>query len=242
MPPNESSELHKLFTKQNEPFAPNDSQDGSPAEVLPEELKNRHVRRLEEKLQREREANIAMAARVDALSEAQKMRQEPSAASWEEKARRIYGNDKPENAAASDLLVQSIKEASEAAETRAYEKARQDMRSRQEEETRETATVQSYIEQVEDRYGVDFTSSATARERQQEFKDLWFKLSPKDAKGEVKEYADPYEVFEIFNSRRADPAKDFASRNMVRSRPVENAVQDDATTKYLRENGIIDPF
>ena len=239
--PNETSELNKFFTNPNEPFAPTEQVQDT--EEVPEDLKNRHVRRLEAKVQAEREANIALSARVEALSEAQKLRQETSTAGWEEKAGRIYGNDKPENAAASALLIESIKEATANAKREALEEARQEYREQHEEEDKEVNTVNSYIEQIEDQFGVDFTSSASAREKQQEFRDLWFKLSPKDQNGEVKDYADPFEVFEIFNQRTTNTrAKDFSSRGMVRSQQVESKVQDDATTKYLRENGIIDPF
>lgn len=232
--------LHEFFTKNEQPFIPQNEPEAT--QELPEDLKNRHIRRLEEKLQRERESNIQMSARVEALAEAQKMRQQPESVSWEEKARRIYGNEKPENAAASDLLVESIREAAESARTQALEEARKEFRERQEEERRETETVQSYIENIEDKFGVDFTSSAQGRERQQEFREFWFRLSPKDDKGGVIAYADPYETFELFNARQSNPAKDFASRSMTRSRPVETPVQDDATTSFLKENGIIDPF
>ena len=238
--PNEKSQLNEFFKSPTESFAP--TIEVPETEEVPEDLKNRHVRRLEAKLQSEREANIAMSARIDALSEAQKLREETNISSWEEKARRIYGNDKPENAAASDLLVQSIKEATESAKHEALEEARREYTERSREEEREVSTVNSYIEKIEDQFGVDFTSTPSAREKQQEFRDLWFRLFPKDSNGDVKDYADPFEVFEIFNQRTNSRARDASSRNMVRSRTVETGVQDDATTKYLRENGIIDPF
>ena len=241
MPPNETSELNKFFTREPEPFAP-PVQKEPEVEEIPDELKNRHVRRLEAKLQAEREASIALAARVEALSEAQKLREQAASAPWEEKARRIYGNDKPENAAASDLLVQSIREATDIAKREALEEARREYAKEAEAEDHEVATVQSYIEQIEDHYGVDFTSSESAQEKQKEFRDLWFRLSPKDSNGDVTEYADPFEVFEIFNQRTGNRAKDSSSRGMVRSRTVEMGVEDDATTKYLKEHGIIDPF
>ncbi len=237
---NETSELNKFFKNPVEPFAP--IEQVQETEEIPEDLKNRHVRRLEAKVQAEREANIALAARVEALSEVSKLRQDTSVSSWEEKARRIYGNDKPENAVASDLLVDSIREATTRAKEEALEEARREYREQAQEEEKEVQTVNSYIEQIEDQFGVDFTSSQSAREKQQEFRDLWFRLSPKDSNGEVKEYADPFEVFEIFNSRTSNRAKDSSSRGMVRSQSVESKVSDDATTKYLRENGIIDPF
>lgn len=236
----EEINLHQLFTKNEQPFIPH-TQPEEPQE-LPEDQKNRHIRRLEDKLQRERESNIQMSARIEALAEAQKMRQQPDTVSWEEKARRIYGNDKPENAAASDLLVESIREAAESARIQALEEARKEIRQRQEDERRESETVQNYIENIEDRFGVDFTSTAQNRERQQEFREFWYRLSPKDDKGDIVAYADPYETFELFNARQGSPAKDFASRGMTRTRPVEAPVQDDATTTFLKENGIIDPF
>lgn len=240
--PNETSELNKLFVKDS-PIFSSENQEEPIREELPEDLKNRHIKRLEAKLQVEREASIAREARIEALSEAQKLRQETSTAGWEEKARRIYGNDKPENAVASDLLVQSIKEATLAAKQEALAEARSEYQKRNEEESREAKTVNSYIEQIEDQYGVDFTSTASAREKQGEFRDLWLRLSPKDTDGNVKDYADPYEVYEIFKSRQpANQAKDFSSRGMVRSQSVETGVQDDATMKYLRDNGILDPF
>ena len=238
--PNEKQGLSELFTKQPEAFLPENPIE-STREELPEDLKNRHVRRLEAKLQSEREASIAREAKIEALTEAQKLRQETSTAGWEEKARRIYGNDKPENAAASDLLVQSIKEATTAAKQEALEEARREYRERDEESNRESKAVQGYIEQIEDQYGIDFTSTASARESQKEFRDLWFRLSPKDSNGDVLAYADPTEVYEIFKSRQpANRAQEVASRGMVRSQQTEKGVSDDATVKYLRDNGILD--
>lgn len=237
--PNESSELHKLFTNPQEPFSP----QGTSEQELPDELKNRHIKRLEAKLQAEREANIASAARIEALSEVQKLRQETSVAGWEEKARRIYGNAAPENAAASDLLVDAIKEATANARKEALEEARTEMRSRNAEQERESKAVTDSIEQIEDQFGIDFTSNAAALDRQKEFKDLWFRLSAKDGQGKVKEYADPFEVFRLYNGGQTNSAKDYASRGLQRSQPMgEGVQQDDATTKYLRENGILDPF
>lgn len=241
--PNETSEISKLFIKDPQAFpdAPVEPKVED-IEEIPEDLKNRHVRRLEAKVQAEREANIALAARVEVLSEAQKLRENTGTSGWEDKARRIYGNDKPENAAASDLLVDSIREATQRVREEVLEETRRERQERAQEEDKEVQTVNSYIEQIEDQYGVDFTSSDSAREKQKDFRDLWFKLSPKDSNGEVKDYADPFEVFEIFNQRTNNRAKDLSSRGMVRSSTVETGVSDDATTKYLRDNGIIDPF
>ena len=240
--PQENTELQKLFPRQGQEFQvqePNTSQE----EVLPEDLKNRHIRRIETKLQAEREANIALAARNEALSEAQKFRQDTGADEYDEMVARIYGTDKPENLAATELLQKAMKGYSERAKREALEEIRQEIRQSDATQQKENREVQGYIEQIEDQFGIDFTATEAGREKQKEFRNLWFRLSPKDKDGEVKEYADPFEVYEIFSQRQdGGRAKEFASRGMTRSQPVQTSVQDDATTKYLRENGIIDPF
>lgn len=242
--PQEQSELQKLFKRpDNEVFGSQQESTVETQEELPEDLKNRHIRRLETKLQSEREASIAREARIEALTEAQKFRKESGVDDLDEMVARIYGTDKPENAAATELLTKAMKGYSERAKREAIEELRTELQNSRAEEQRETQAVQSYIEQIEDKYGIDFTSTAAGREKQQQFRDLWFRLSPKDSGGEVKEYADPYEVYEIFSqSQGGSRAKELSARGMVRSAPVQTSVQDDATTKYLRENGIIDPF
>lgn len=241
--PEEKTELQKLFTPQDQQFQLPEQVVETPQEELPEDLKNRHIRRVEAKLQAEREANIALNARNEVLSEAQKFRQDSNADEFEEMATRIYGTSTPEQAAATDLLIKSMKGFSERAKREALEEFRSEQRASQQEEAKEAQTVQGYIEQIEDQYGIDFTATQAGREKQQAFRDLWFRLSPKDAQGDVKEYADPFEVYAIFSQNQdGGRAKEFASRGMVRSQPVQTSVQEDATTKYLRENGIIDPF
>lgn len=243
MPQDEQSQLSKLFNRPDQqPFGQQEVPQQQ-EEELPEDLKNRHIRRLEAKLQAERESAIAREARITALSEAQKFREDKTVTGWEEKARRIYGTDKPENAAASELLIESIREATQSAKREALEETRRDYTQRQEEEEKEVQTVHDYIEQIEDTYGIDLTSTDAAKERQQQFRDLWFRLSPKDSRGEVTDYADPFEVYEIFKeSQGANRARQFASRGMVRSQPITTTVQEDATVKYLKEHGIIEPF
>lgn len=243
--PNEQTEVQKLFKRPDEQFnLPADNAVQPPEqEEIPEDLKNRHIRRLEAKLQAEREASIAREARIEALSEAQKFRQESKPDDLDSMVARIYGTDKPENAAATELLQKALRGYSDRAKEEAISTLREEFRARQQEDAREKDTVDSYIEQIEDQYGVDLSSTAAARERQAAFRDLWFRLSPKDKDGEVEAYADPHEVYEIFSQQQApNRAQSVAARGMTRSAPVETTVQEDATTKYLRENGILDPW
>ncbi len=243
--PNEQTELQKLFKTNDGTFNPIETEQViSPEnEEVPEDLKNRHIRRLEAKLQAEREASIAREARIEALSEAQKFQKDTGVDNLDEMVARIYGTDKPENLAATELLQKALKGYSDRAKEEAISTLREEFQASQREESKEVETVNSYIEQIEDNYGIDLSSTAAAKERQQEFKDLWFRLSPKDRNGDVTEYADPFEVYEIFSQRQApNRAQTIAARGMTRSSPTETSVADDATTKYLRENGIIDPF
>jgi hypothetical protein len=238
--PNEKRELQEFFKNPGQNFVPPTENVEQPSqEELPEDLKNRHIRRLESKLQAEREASIAREARIEALSEAQKFRQEAGADELDTMVARIYGTDKPENAAATELLQKAFKGYSERARDEAISTLRQEFQAQQQEEAKEKSTVESYIEQVEDQYGVDLSSTAAARERQQEFRDLWLRLSPKDRNGDVVEYADPFEVYEIFSQRQPqNRAQSLSARQMVRSQPIENSSDEDATLKLLRDAGI----
>ena len=242
--PNEQRELQELFKNPGQPFVPpaDNAAQSSAEEELPEALKDRHIRRLEAKLQSEREASIAREARIEALSEAQKFRQDTGADDLDQMVARIYGTDKPENLAATELLQKALKGYSSRAKEEAIAELRQEFQASQQEEEKEKNTVESYIEQVEDQYGVDLTSTAAGRERQQEFRDLWFRLSPKDRNGDVVEYADPFEVYDIFSSRQPqNRGQSLAARQMVRSNPIESSTEEDATYKFLKEQGILPP-
>ncbi|MDE2232913.1 MAG: hypothetical protein KGJ90_02160 [Patescibacteria group bacterium] len=239
---NEQSKLQEFFKNPDEKFDISPSEPIVPQSVqddVPEGLKNRHIRRLEAKLQAEREAAIAREARLQALSEAQKFREEAGSDEYDAMVARIFGTDTPEKAAATELLQKALKGYSE----RAISALREEFQQHQAEETREAETVNSYIEQIEDNYGVDLTSTVAGRQRQEQFRDLWFRLSPKDKDGEIVEYADPDEVWNIFTQQSgSSQARQLASRSMQRSTPVEGGESEDPTVKYLKEKGILDPW
>lgn len=240
--PNEKSELQKLFQPAEEVFNPQIESQVENTEEIPEDLKNRHIRRLETKLQAEREASIAREAKIEALTEAQKFRGETKADELDEMVTRIYGTDKPENAAATELLLKSMKGFSERAKREALEEFRAEQTQREQDVDREVKTLEGYIEQIEDQYGIDLSSTASARERRAQYVELLEKLSPKQ-NGEVVDYADPFETYELFASRQAPSrSKELSARGMVRSRPVENSLQEDTTFKFLREQGLLEPF
>lgn len=239
--PNEQTELQKLFKLAEEQFIP--QTQVSEQETLSEDLKNRHIRRLETKLQAEREASIAREARIEALTEAQKFRQDTKADDLDEMVSRIYGTDKPENAAATELLLKSMKGFSERAKREALEEFRTEQMQREQEVNKEVKALESSLEQIEDQYGVDLSSTAAGRERRAQFVELLGKLSPKDGNGEIIDYADPFETYELFASKQApNRAKELSMRGMVNSRPVNTSIQEDATVKFLKEQGLLESF
>lgn len=213
-------------------------------EEVPEELKNRRHRRLEEKLQNEREANIYMASRLQALSETSKFLGENSADKHLDGIDRIYGTDSPEATAATELLKNALKGVESRATEKALEIFRKEQRANSEIENREVTRVRSMIEDIEDTYNVDMTSKNPEAEKIQEgFRKTIEKLSPKDANGHIIEYADPHAAWEVFSERlkkRPDNrAKDLSSRSMVNSGTSESKLQDDSQIRFLKENGII---
>lgn len=206
-------------------------------EEEPIEARNRRERRLQAKLQAEREAGIAMAAKLEVLTEAQRLQRETNP-ELDETISRIYGTDTPEALAATQLLQKAIK----SAEDRAAERALQAFREEQEQASQAVAVeeqnLDSMIEELEDEYGVTLDAQT-----QKGFFTLLEKLSPKDRDGNIIAYADHHAVWEELNARKSSSntrAKDLASRSMVRNgAPTNTSVTDDATERFLRENGII---
>lgn len=247
--PNQSQEefLKDLVPPQeNDPFA--QVPEPVAAELSPEPAKededdkaNRRERRLQAKLQAERESSIALAARLEALTEAQKFSRESSPSSFEEKASRIYGTATPENAAATELLIASIKEASQAAKQEALSELREEQRKTAEATKKEEQNLDRMVEEIEDENGVTLDQPT-----QTGFFQLLEKLSPKDTQGNVIAYADHHAVWDEYQARkqRAQPpnnrAKDLASRSMVNSGSSPAANLDaNVNEKWLLENGLI---
>lgn len=203
-----------------------------------EEKFNRQERRLRDKLQAERESSIALAVRLEALTEAQKLSREHSPSSYEEKASRIYGNQTPEAAAATDLLLASLKEAKEEAKNEAIAAIREEQKAAAEAVKKEEQTLESMVEDIEDDSRI--TLDGPTRKA---FFSLLEKLSPKDAEGNVLQYADHKAVWEELQARKQPQntrAKDLASRSMVKTgASPATSVESDATERWLKEQGIL---
>lgn len=202
-----------------------------------EDPKNRTERRLREKLERERIANIELNARLSTLSEVQRFRETEVDAY--EAVGKIYGTDTPETQAATELLKNALRDVEQRAKSSALEEFRQE-RAREQEEVRQASErLDSYIEEIEDTNGVTFSP-----QMQKSYFTLLEKMSPKDSDGNIIEYADPHAVYEVFSEKlqkRTDSkAKDLASRSMVSGNSgSQSVIEDDAAKRLLRDAGII---
>lgn len=204
-------------------------------EEVPEDIKNRAHKRLEAKLQSEREANIAMAARLEALSESQKVRTE--GAEYLKNVERIYGTDSPEAKEATELLKDTFVKLKEEAIQDALSIFKEEQRKEQEAVRQEEARLDSMIEDIEDTLGVTIS-----QEKQKGFFKMLEKLSPKDENGRILNYADPIATWEMYQARteKPNPAKELSSRSMVQSSSSQpSKLEDDVNMRFLKENGII---
>lgn len=202
-----------------------------------EVARNRRERRLTAKLQAERESSIALAARLEALTEAQKFSRETTP-EVDETISRIYGTNTPEAAEATALLQKALKNVEDRSTERALEKLREEQRQAAQAIQKEEKTLDGMVEEIEDEQGITLDGQS-----KKAFFTLLERMSPKDANGEVKEYADHHAVWEELQARKTTQntrAKDLASRSMVRAgASPASSVQDDATARFLKENGII---
>lgn len=241
MPNNEQEE----FLKDLEPQA--DADAFGQTEVVPEvsteepkedesEKFNRRERRLQQKLQAERESGIALAARLEAITEAQKFRGET--AEVDETISRIYGNNTPEAAEATALLAKALGNVEKRSTEKALELFREEQRQASEAVQKEEQTLDSMIDDLEDDFGTTFDANA-----KKTFFTQLEKLSPKDRDGNIVAYADHRAVYEEMQSRKPAPnnrAKELASRSRVQSgASPSTTVEHTATERYLIENGLI---
>ena len=213
-------------------------------ESLPEEsveeaeqkLRNRREKRLASKLQAERESSIALAARLETITEA---RRDSQGEDPYKGLDRVFGTDTPENAAATDLLKNAIRGAEERGRDSALEAIRREQQEAAAAVKVEEASLDSMLDDIEDEYGVSMT-----KEEEKGFFRLLERFSPKDRDGNILSYADHHGVFEEYQKMLKKPkdtrAKDLVSRGMTRSgSSAETKVDQSAEEKFLRDAGIL---
>lgn len=190
---------------------------GEDPEKDDEPRKNRRHRRLEDQLQKEREARIAAEARAAAFAE----RPREIDTSIDPRLVQLYGED---NTVAAKLHMDLLRDYADNARKEAMEQMEaQQLAATQEREQLESF-IDSELEAIEDEFNIDITSDApAARKSRREFLEMVEKLSPKDERGIVQGYADFGATWEMYQARREKPvdttnrAKEIAARTMTHS-------------------------
>lgn len=206
--------------------------------------KNRHHRRLESKLQAERESNIQLAARLEALTEAAKFRNDFRETTVDERLVTLYGSD--ENGMKAARITQSLMEDyGKRAREEALKDFKAEQAAREARISEDQKFVDSSLEDLEDEHGIDLTSDTPAgRKNRADFLTMVEKFSPKDGNGNIQDYADFDEVFDVFQQTRKSGRdnsqnKSLASRGMARGGSSARPTVDKAAERYLLENGLI---
>lgn len=220
-----------------EPLNPTEPQATEEPKEDDEEARNRRERRLQSKLQAERESSIALAARLEILTEAQQFRKDSEPAEYLKAVERIYGTNSPEATEATELLKNALKGVEERATERALEKFREEQQQERDSVASEEKNLDEMVESIEDETGKTLDENT-----KKGFFQLLEKLSPKDKDGNIIEYADHKAVWDELQARRqptSNRAKDLAARSLSTGTSPKTGVAQESEERWLRENGLI---
>jgi len=194
-------------------------QDEDP-EKAPDEVKNRRHRRLEEKLKRERESNIALNERIKALSEVTKV---SATEEIDPRLLKIFGTTQL-GLQISKEFASILNEQKKAAREDVIRQLEAERQAQIEEEQHFDDIVESNLEDIEDKYGIDITSDRPAAvELRTRLLQRVEELSPKNEAGELTDYANFGATYEMMRNefqtqqQSAARSKQLASRQMPRS-------------------------
>ncbi len=216
-------------------------------EKVPESIKNRQHKRLEQRLQAERESNIELAARLKVYEEFKQnvVKEMPI----DSRLVKIFGNDTPEKVELAKHFTEILEEYKGSARTEAIKSLKEEMANERDEEDREVSSYESKIESgleaIEDSFGVDITSDEATKTRK-EFLDFVTKIAPKDEDGSPIELPDLVGAYEIYQSASKAPKntrrEEIASRSMQQSgQSIDQKAQVSDEEKWLVANGIVKP-
>lgn len=136
----------------------------------------------------------------------------------------IIGNDTPEKVSALKALKNSLENVKEEAAQEAYAKFAKENERAKQQEIEAQEELETEFENIEEHFGVDLSSNApAARKNRNEFIDFIKRVAPKNADGEIVEYPDLMQTFEVFKDMKKpapqnnSQTKFLASRSMSRS-------------------------
>lgn len=200
--------------------------------------KNRRERRILEKLEAERQSNMFLAAKLEAMKEAKSTLNEES--DYLKAVEQIYGTDSAEAQLATDLLKKAILGATKEAEERAYQRVMSEREQEQQAVVAAENELDEILDELEETYDVDLTP-----DQERAYFTLLQKMSRKDRNGEVVSLADPHAVWEVFSEKMSqrpvdNRAKELSARSMTQSGAAKDStLQEDAGYRLLKEMGIV---
>lgn len=201
-------------------------------EKAPESVKDRRHRRLEARLQSERETNIALTERIKTLSEMDKFTKEVGDEVIPDIAKMFDSTDiGKENALRLSKVIRNERQ-------QAKEDALQAIEERHKEEVEKQKEYETFIDNeleiLEDQYNVDLTSdSPKARKTRREFLGLVQDLSPKDETGEITNYTDFESTFKVFQKTQTEEKVDNTRREEIASRGMQRSNSTELTVKKI---------
>lgn len=253
--PSEETKQVDIFEKEGAP-APEDkekegsekSNEGDDLEKGGEPRKNRRHRRLEEQLQKEREARLIAEAKAEGRSEAERFTRDTQTqvpVKWLQ----IYG-DTPESRAAWAIQKELFDEQAKAVREATLQEVEAREKKRVDEQKQFESFIDGELEGLEDEYNVDLTSDApAARKARREFLELVAELSPKGEDGAITAYADFDAAWKQYRKGRnekkpdltAERRKELASRSLDPNSGGGDPPQRDLTPGFfgwMKDNGL----
>jgi hypothetical protein len=226
--PSEDKKLADVFNE-----APKETPTPTPAKDEDEGdvRKNRRHRRLEEQYQKERESNIALNARIQALMESRETPVTKSSSDAPAEWIALYG-DTPEAAKAWKMQESLMERYKQQAKEEAVNELQEREVEQKAEERKFEAFIDSQLETIEDKYDIDLTSDAPkARKTRRDFLEMVQNLSPKNDDGTITGYADFEQTFEIYKSRKETPVDNSARKEIAAISMHKSGAQIDGGQK-----------
>lgn len=222
--PKEDKDIADIFQEEKKPEGTIPEKGGGESgEDDNEPRKNRRHRRLEEKLQQEREANIALNERIRLLTEAERFSQE-TGGEVDPRLLKVFGTS-DEGKELSKIFTDIRAEDRKIAAQQALAEFQAIQERAQSEQREYEKFIDESLEWLEDEHNIDLTSDApAARKARRELLELVESLSPKDAEGTITGFADFGSTFDLYQRTKAesksnptaDRRKEISSNSMER--------------------------
>lgn len=200
-------------------------EESKPEKEEDEPRKNRHHRRVEEQLEREREGTRFLNEKILELTSSQRMSEDLKEQEMPTDWLALYG-DAPESKKAWAIQRNLYEQAAE----RGKKEALQEFEERQRQELEEARQAEQHIDDalisIEENYDVDITSnSPKARKMRSEYLELVKDVSSKDSDGNITAYADFDSTFELYQKTKTEPKEDNSRQKEIAARSMQSSSQ-----------------